>query len=180
MRDSSIMVFYSEMNSPIGPLTIASTEKGVCWVNFGNLENTLFTLERWAKRWIKTDKLVQDDKKLEKIINQLNEYFYGKRKSFDLNVDLYGTSFQKLVWESLLTIPYGEVRSYKDIAIQINAPKSVRAIGGANHNNPVSIIVPCHRVIGSNGNLVGYGGGLDKKEYLLELEGYRQKLKKVL
>ncbi|WP_339064193.1 methylated-DNA--[protein]-cysteine S-methyltransferase [Tepidibacillus marianensis] len=88
-------------------------------------------------------------------------------------VDLYGTAFQKLVWQSLITIPYGQVRSYKDIAIQINAPKAVRAIGGANHQNPVPIIIPCHRVIGTNGNLVGYGGGIEIKKSLLTLEGYQ-------
>ncbi len=179
MSDSSNIVYYTEMNSPIGPITLASTNKGICWLNFGHSEDNLFSLKIWVRRWINTDKVVQAEDELSDVIQQLNEYFHKERVHFDVNVDLYGTSFQKLVWETLLQIPYGEVRSYKDIAIAINSPKSVRAIGGANHNNPISIIVPCHRVIGSNGNLVGYGGGLEIKQFLLELEGYK-KIKNVL
>jgi len=101
----------------------------------------------------------------------LAEYFDGKRRRFDLPVDLYGTPFQLRVWRELKKIPYGEVRSYKELARAIGSPKAVRAVGGANNKNPVPILVPCHRVIGSNGSLVGYGGGLSIKEYLLKLEG---------
>jgi len=172
MTDLSKKVYYTEMDTLIGPLTIAATDKGVSWINFGKGEETIFALERWAKRWLNTDQIVRADEHMKQTVLQLDEYFHKKRRTFDIDVDLYGTPFQQLVWESIMSIPYGEVRTYKDIAIQINAPKSVRAIGGANHNNPVPIIVPCHRVIGSNGNLVGYGGGLDIKKFLLELEGY--------
>ncbi|OEF98986.1 [Fe-S]-binding protein [Vulcanibacillus modesticaldus] len=173
MKESSRVVYYTEMDSKIGPLTIAATNKGVCWIDFGKIEDTLYYLQRWAKRWINTEQVVFAQNELDDVKRQLHEYFNRDRKEFDLDVDLYGTPFQKLVWESLLMIPYGEVRTYKDIAIQINSPQSVRAIGGANHNNPVPIIVPCHRVIGSNGNLVGYGGGIEIKKILLELEGYK-------
>ena len=99
-----------------------------------------------------------------------SEYFDGKRKIFDLPLKPEGTEFQLKDWNALREIPYGETRSYKDIAIAIGNPKACRAVGTANHNNPISIIIPCHRVIGSDGSLTGYGGGLDKKTYLLELE----------
>ena len=98
------------------------------------------------------------------------EYFLGKRKVFGLPLNLTGTKFMKAVWEALLTIPYGETRSYKEIAQMIGNPNACRAVGQANNKNPISIIVPCHRVIGSDGNLVGYGAGLEIKEYLLDFE----------
>lgn len=101
---------------------------------------------------------------------QLDEYFTGKRKEFHLPLAAEGTLFQKRVWNALCTIPYGETRSYKDIAIQIGNAKACRAVGMANHNNPIGIIVPCHRVVGADGKLVGYAGGLDRKQLLLELE----------
>ncbi|MFA8450174.1 MAG: methylated-DNA--[protein]-cysteine S-methyltransferase [Bacteroidales bacterium] len=102
--------------------------------------------------------------------NQLREYFEGTRSEFDLKLNPQGTEFQKKVWRSLLEIPYGESKSYKDIAIEINNPKAVRAVGGANNKNPIPIIIPCHRVIGANGNLTGYAYGLDMKNYLLNHE----------
>lgn len=107
---------------------------------------------------------------LSNTIKQLDEYFNGSRRKFDLPLDFTGTSFQMKTWQELLKIPYGETRSYKDIAIAIGNPKACRAVGGANNKNPIIIICPCHRVIGKNGNLTGYGGGIDMKEYLLNLE----------
>ncbi len=101
---------------------------------------------------------------------QLMEYFSGHRKTFDLPLAPKGTPFQLKVWKALLDIPYGETRSYKDIAIAAGNPKASRAVGMANNRNPISIVIPCHRVIGTNGKLVGYGGGLHTKEYLLALE----------
>lgn len=108
---------------------------------------------------------------VEKCIKQLKEYFEKKRKVFDVKLDIsQGTEFQQEAWKALLDIPYGETRSYQEQAEAVKNPKAVRAIGGANHNNPISIIIPCHRVIGKNGKLTGYGGGLFRKEYLLDLE----------
>jgi len=107
---------------------------------------------------------------IKKTAKQLGEYFSGKRKNFDIPLALNGTEFQKTVWRALQTIPYGETRSYKDIAVLAGKPAAARAVGMANNRNPVSIIVPCHRVIGKNGALTGYGGGLDLKKYLLDLE----------
>ena len=101
---------------------------------------------------------------------QLSEYLNGKRKTFDLPFKMRGTQFQLQVWNALLDIPYGETRSYKQIAEAIGNPKAVRAVGMANNRNPLLIIVPCHRVIGKNGSLVGYGEGLEMKEFLLRLE----------
>ena len=108
---------------------------------------------------------------LDQAERQLAEYFAGTRNSFDLELDFHGTEFQKKVWHALLTIPFGETRSYLDIAIQIGNPAAVRAVGAANGKNPISIVAPCHRVIGSSGALTGFAGGLAAKELLLTLEG---------
>ncbi len=106
----------------------------------------------------------------ENVYTQLCEYIAGKRKTFDVPYKFYGTEFQKKVWNALCDIPYGETRSYKDIAVAVGNPKASRAIGLANNKNPITVIVPCHRVIGSSGKLVGYAGGLEMKEFLLNME----------
>ena len=111
---------------------------------------------------------------IKKAASQLREYFEGKRREFDLPLRFEGTEFQKKVWAALLTIPYGETRSYGEIAAQVGNPKGPRAVGMANNRNPIAIICPCHRVIGADGRLVGFGGGLPAKEYMLRLEGGRQ------
>lgn len=107
---------------------------------------------------------------LERCKKEIQAYFAGDLQKFTVPVDPKGTPFQQRVWQALLAIPYGETRSYKEIAVAIGQPKATRAIGGANHNNPISLIIPCHRVIGANGQLTGYGGGLHRKEALLALE----------
>lgn len=104
-------------------------------------------------------------------VAQLEEYFAGRRRRFELDLDFTGTEFQKRVWQALLTIPFGETRSYSDIARQIGSPSAVRAVGAANGKNPISIVAPCHRVIGMSGKLTGFAGGLTAKERLLRLEG---------
>ncbi len=104
------------------------------------------------------------------VFMQLREYFEGKRKTFDIPYEMHGTEFQKKVWRALCDIPYGETRSYKEIAIAVGNEKASRAVGMANNRNPIGIIVPCHRVIGASGKLVGYAGGLEMKQFLLELE----------
>jgi methylated-DNA-[protein]-cysteine S-methyltransferase len=108
---------------------------------------------------------------LRETVRQLQAYFAGKLRTFDLPLDMQGTPFQKHVWNELEKIPYGETRSYLQIALAVGTPKTVRAVGAANGSNPIPIIVPCHRVIGSTGKLTGYGGGLPLKQRLLELEG---------
>ena len=107
---------------------------------------------------------------LQETVKQLNEYFQGQRQIFDLPLDFEGTEFQHKVWQALLTIPFGETRSYKQIAEQIGNVKAVRAVGAANGKNPISIITPCHRVVGANGKLVGFAGGLENKDILLKIE----------
>ncbi len=141
-------------HSPIGPLTIYENEGFIVRVDFSENKTT------------SKSPLILECKK------QLDEYFQKKRKEFDLPLKPQGTKFQTDVWNALRTIPYGECVSYKDVATMINNPKAVRAVGGANNKNPIAIIIPCHRVIGSDGKLVGYGGGIDIKINLLELEGY--------
>ena len=112
----------------------------------------------------------EDSPLLRETEQELEEYFEGKRKNFNLPLHPEGTEFQKKVWEALKQIPYGETRSYQDIARMVGNPAACRAVGGANHKNPLMILIPCHRVIGADGGLTGYGGGLDMKRYLLELE----------
>ena len=121
------------------------------------------------------EEIYQETPVIKEAFAQLSEYFSGKRKTFNLPLLLKGTDFQKQVWQALLKIPFGETRSYKQIAEAIGNPKAVRAVGMANNKNPLLIVVPCHRVIGGNGKLVGYAVGLDKKEYLLRLEGSLRK-----
>jgi methylated-DNA-[protein]-cysteine S-methyltransferase len=107
---------------------------------------------------------------IKQCIKEIEEYFEGKRKSFDVNIIMEGTDFQKKVWKELMNIPYGETCSYKDIAVRIGSPKASRAVGGANNKNKIPIIIPCHRVVGAKGSLVGYAGGINKKIILLDNE----------
>lgn len=116
------------------------------------------------------DSQIRETALIKEAHKQIEEYFDGNRKSFDIPISPSGTEFQQKVWNALQTIPYGETRSYKDIAIAVGNEKACRAVGMANNRNPISIIIPCHRVIGKDGKLVGYGGGLQTKDYLLKLE----------
>ncbi|WLD94007.1 methylated-DNA--[protein]-cysteine S-methyltransferase [Alkalihalobacillus sp. AL-G] len=163
-------VQYGEMECILGPLTLLKTDKGLCRIDFGTAEDNLPLIKAWLKKQLITAELELQQESMEPYIVQLEEYFARQRTVFDIPLDLFGTRFQKQVWDGLMHIPYGETYSYKDIATLIGSPKAVRAIGSANNKNPMPIIIPCHRVIGSNGCLVGYGGGLDKKEVLLNLE----------
>lgn len=162
---------YTEMDSPIGPLTLGTSDLGVCSVVFGKWEDNEGYLTNWTDRWYPNCNLKHDDDALSiEAKLQLKQFFANERKEFELPLDLRGTPFQLRVWQALQNIPFGQTASYKDVAGAIGSPKAVRAVGGANNRNPVSIIVPCHRVIGANGQLVGYGGGLDIKQVLLQLE----------
>lgn len=165
-------VGYRVMEAPIGALLLAATEKGLCFVEFGADDAALLSLDRWCRRWGFKRSEAAHAAYTQQAVEQLQQYFAGMRRSFDLPLDLYGTPFQKKVWSELMRIPYGEVRSYKEVALAIGAPRAVRAVGGANNQNPLPVVVPCHRVIGSNGALVGYGGGVRIKETLLRLEGF--------
>lgn len=153
---------YCYMASPVGQLKLVANEQALVAILWDN-EN--------PKR-VRLAELIEDVSHpiLLNTQQQLIEYFSGQRKVFDIPLDFEGTDFQKQVWSALLTIPYGETRSYKQIAQQLGNEKAVRAVGAANGKNPISIIAPCHRVIGAGGALVGFAGGLDKKEILLRLE----------
>lgn len=160
-------VYYSSFNSSLlGRVFVATTEKGVLTIDFLTTENDF--LKR-LKEFVHGD-VVKNIKKNKGIIHQLKGYLNGKLRSFDCKLDLRGTKFQKRVWLELRKIPYGEVRSYKDIAEAIGHPKAFRAVGGANGQNPIPLIIPCHRVIRSNGDLGGFGHGKEIKKRLIELE----------
>lgn len=169
-------IFYGETESPIGPLTIVCTSKGVCRIEYGTEDETMANIHVWVKKHFLKSEMIRDDEQVIPVARQLREYFNGQRLDFDVPVDLHGTPFQKKVWETLREIPHGETRTYKEVAQAMNAGKAVRAIGNANNKNPLPIVIPCHRVIGSNGSLVGYGGGLDKKQFLLEIEKSHKKI----
>lgn len=140
----------------------------------GIRENGKYITNIYFSKFNTDDNIVETDL-IKKGIIQINEYLQGKRNKFDLPLDLKGTEFQNKVWNELRNIPYGETRSYKDIAVAIGNENASRAIGMANNRNPIPIIIPCHRVIGSNGKLVGYAGGLDIKEKLLNIENVELK-----
>ncbi|MGA5536073.1 methylated-DNA--[protein]-cysteine S-methyltransferase [Mycolicibacterium nivoides] len=153
---------YRTMDSPVGLLTLAGRDGKLM-----HLRMVDQTYEPSREGWETDDTAFSD------AADQLSAYFAGERTEFDLELDMVGTQFQRRVWEALRTIPYGETCSYGEIARQIGSPSASRAVGLANGHNPIGIIVPCHRVIGANGSLTGYGGGLDRKRALLELERSR-------
>lgn len=153
---------FRTVDSPVGPLTLAGTH--------GRLRHLRMVDQTYEPR---RDGWEPDESAFPDAVAQLDAYFAGELIDFDLDLDLVGTDFQRRVWEALLTIPYGETRSYGAIALQIGSPGASRAVGLANGHNPISIVVPCHRVIGANGSLTGYGGGLPKKRQLLDMEKSR-------
>ncbi|AMW85355.1 Methylated-DNA--protein-cysteine methyltransferase [Pseudomonas yamanorum] len=153
---------YKYMPSPVGQLTLVA--RG------GKLTAILWEKERPNRVRLGALQEANNSPVLQETERQLKEYFAGTRNRFELELDFAGTDFQKKVWQALLTIPFGETRSYSQIAAQIGNPKAVRAVGAANGRNPISIVAPCHRVIGASGGLTGFAGGLEAKQYLLELE----------
>jgi methylated-DNA-[protein]-cysteine S-methyltransferase len=167
------------VTSPVGPLFLAASERGLVALEFDARLPGQQTI-RPNPRDLRTEnkperghavRFEESANALKAYTEQLQQYFAGKRRKFDFEVDLRGTDFQVACWRALLTIPYGETRSYGDIARAVGRPQGFRAVGMANNRNPLAIVVPCHRVIASNGTLCGYGGGLDVKRKLLELEG---------
>ena len=156
------MIEYRTIESPIGPLTLAG--RGSVLTNLRMVDQTY---EPSRTGWSLNPQAFGE------AVEQLAAYFAGERTDFDFEFDLHGSEFQRRVWKALLTIPYGQTRSYGQIAHQIGATGSARAVGLANGHNPIAIVVPCHRVIGSNGSLTGYGGGVDRKRTLLDMERSR-------
>jgi methylated-DNA-[protein]-cysteine S-methyltransferase len=156
------MIQYRIIESPIGLLTLAG--RGRVLTNLRMVEQTY---EPKRTGWSEDSTAFGD------AVDQLDAYFAGELIDFELEIDLQGTEFQRRVWQALLTIPFGETRSYGEVAEQVGAPGAARAVGLANGHNPIAIVVPCHRVIGASGSLTGYGGGLDRKRSLLALEASR-------
>ena len=146
---------YAVIETPLGPLTLASTERGLAAVHFGNLVPPAGVVDNESNRIF---------------IQQIDEYFHGRRRQFDVPLDFSGTPFQVAVWLELLKIPYGETRSYGEIARNLGKAGASRAVGMANHENHLAIVIPCHRVLGHDGSLTGYAGGTHLKQQLLSLE----------
>ncbi len=157
------MIHFRTIDSPIGLLTLAG--RGQVLTNLRMVDQTY---EPKRTGWSENPTAFDD------VVDQLEAYFAGELTDFEVEFDLKGTEFQRRVWQALRTIPFGETRSYGEIAAQVGAPGAARAVGLANGHNPIAIIVPCHRVIGATGSLTGYGGGLDRKRSLLALETSRR------
>ena len=157
-----MQLFFMEIDSPVGVLKLVANDISLIAVLWENETPNRVRLAELIEN--KQHPILLETQK------QLSEYFEGQRKIFDLPLDFEGLEFQQKVWQALLTIPFGETRSYKDIAEQIGNVKAVRAVGAANGKNPISIIAPCHRVVGANGKLVGFAGGLENKDILLKIE----------
>jgi AraC family transcriptional regulator of adaptative response/methylated-DNA-[protein]-cysteine methyltransferase len=157
------------VETPVGPVVVVASEAGVRSLEFGATATVGGLVERVAARW-RTGIVVGRNFMVDGAARELGEYFSGARSAFEVPVDLGGTEFQRRVWGALVRIPVGETRSYAEIAREVGSPGAVRAVGRTNGMNPVAIIVPCHRVIGADGSLTGFGGGLWRKRWLLEHE----------
>ncbi len=163
------IVTYVEKPSRIGLLRVAATPKGVCKIALGN--ETLESLMVWLARHLHPDAILEEGAPATgRAVEQIDEYLKGQRRAFKLRLDIRGSEFQRAVWAAVAKIPYGQTRSYADLAAAIGRPSAVRAVGAAVAANPLPLVIPCHRVIGRDGSLTGYGGGLEVKQFLLDLE----------
>jgi len=156
------MIVWTQIDSPVGPLTLAASDAGLHMLEFADSAHPVPRGAAWQKG---------DHPILRKTETQLQAYFAGTRRTFDLPLAPQGTPFQCAVWMALASIPYGQTITYAEQATRVGRPRATRAVGAANGRNPIAIVLPCHRVIGANGALTGYGGGLPVKEFLLRLEG---------
>jgi methylated-DNA-[protein]-cysteine S-methyltransferase len=163
-------MFYRYHDSPIGRLLLSGDASG--------LQQVLMDID--DKPWLIAEQWRSAGDELDQVCRQLDEYFAGRRQRFELPLAPQGTAFQQAVWQALLQIPFGQTRCYSALAAQIERPKAVRAVGAANGANPIAIIIPCHRVIGRDGSLTGYAGGLPRKALLLKLEGAQLPEQKLL
>ena len=170
MSPATSEIRYTHLETPLGTTLLAADERGLRLISFAVGRRP----ERPRPDWHLDSR--QDSQPFAETIRQLRAYFAGELRDFHLPLSLVGTDFQLLVWRTLCTIPYGETISYGQLATRIGNPKGARAVGLANGSNPIPIVVPCHRVIGSNGSLTGYGGGLEKKKALLALESRQKSL----
>jgi len=162
-------IVWASMRSHLGVIRVATTPRGVCKITLG--KETAEDFLRWLERHVGSAPRKPERSALVALaLNQIAEYLQGQRHEFDLPLDLRGTEFQRRVWAAVASIPYGQTRTYAQVAQIIGQFKAVRAVGAANGANPLPLVVPCHRVLGSDGSLTGYGGGLDVKRKLLEME----------
>ncbi|QOR68109.1 methylated-DNA--[protein]-cysteine S-methyltransferase [Cytobacillus suaedae] len=168
MKSTNSPIYWSLLKHQDWNLYLAATSKGLCFV--GSQNKPFEELVKWAEKRFPGSSLYEDSEKLENYVEEITEYLEGKKQSFTLPCVFTGTDFQLAVWDALCEIPFGQTWSYSDIATHINKPSAVRAVGAAIGANPILIKIPCHRVVGKNGALTGYRGGLDMKMKLLELE----------
>lgn len=162
-------LYWTSFRSPIGPVFVASTNKGVCAVSVP--AHTKKDFFKWIGEHFKGYEFVESASKNEQIVDELKKYFGGTVVQFKSKLDPRGTAFQRQVWSELKKIPYGTVITYKELARRVGRPEGYQAVGRANATNPLPIVIPCHRVVGLDDDLVGYGAGIKTKEYLLRLEG---------
>jgi len=167
---NSEKIISEKIETPVGTMLAAASSKGICLFEFMDVEKRLNRQQNHLKKIFGCKIESGTSPYLDQLKIELNEYFSGERKQFNVPLDFKGTDFQMLSWEALKKIPYGETRSYQDQAIAIKKPKAVRAVANANNRNKISILIPCHRVIGKNGSMTGYGGEIWRKEFLLKLE----------
>ncbi|TAK59958.1 MAG: methylated-DNA--[protein]-cysteine S-methyltransferase [Bacteroidetes bacterium] len=162
-------VYCTSFESRIGKIYVASTDEGVCKISVPRESRKDFI--GWIEQHFDLETVVDNRSRNKDVIDQLNRYFNGKLAKFNLGIDLMGTPFQIRVWKELLKVEYGTTITYKQLAKRVKTPQAFQAVGRANASNPLPVIIPCHRVLGSNGSLVGYGAGIKTKEFLLRLEG---------
>ncbi len=162
-------ILTGTVSTPLGGMLAGATQQGICLLEFADSGRAEPELRRLEKR-LGAAALAGESPLIGELQTQLDEYFNGRRRQFDLALVTVGTAFQERVWAGLLAIPYGETRSYRRLAQELGRANAVRAVGTANGDNPIAILIPCHRLIGSDGSLTGYGGGLWRKKKLLELE----------
>jgi methylated-DNA-[protein]-cysteine S-methyltransferase len=163
----------AKVESPVGTLTVASNGSAVCLLHFGSISSEIRAL---LKKWY-PDQRVETGSDPGGAVSVLKRYFAGDLDSLDeIHVELHGTAFQHRVWHALRSVRAGKTTSYAELARRVGSPSAIRAVGAANGANPVAIVLPCHRIIGSNGSLTGYGGGLERKRWLLTHEGVERKL----
>jgi O-6-methylguanine DNA methyltransferase len=162
-------IAYARLESQIGTVWVASTTTGLCKITLGNDRSGAF--HSWLSKQGRPARSREEPRAMDAALSQLREYFAGTRRTFELPLDAQGTTFQRTVWSQVSRIPYGSTATYGDIAQLVGKPRASRAVGGAVGANPLPIVIPCHRVIGSGGELTGFGSGLGIKEALLRLEG---------
>ncbi|MBN9121946.1 MAG: methylated-DNA--[protein]-cysteine S-methyltransferase [Planctomycetes bacterium] len=166
-KGGPVAIRFTTAKCPLGRVILAATGQGVCWLSFGDTDKQ--TEAALRAEFPRAD-VARGDAELKPWLDELQRHFAGEQPHLDLPLDVRATAFQRRVWDALLAIPYGETRSYKEVAEAIGAPKAVRAVARACATNPVAVVVPCHRVIGTDGKLHGYAGGLHRKKKLLEVE----------